>query len=194
MRKDPILAITVLADVFVWFIGSMQILVINKMGRDQCGFTKTATSALVASELVGLALGGALAIRIAKGRRWYRVLVPAGFVMAAMTASVSMLPMLPVACHFWVLAGLLGTLGIAGGLFMIPCESFIQVRPDAHCKGCIIAAANCAVFIGILLSGLVANVLNEHLLLGDSFFIMGVATLVVTFGLVSALRGEDRRP
>ena len=148
---------------------------------------------MVAAELVGIAIGGILPSRIAKGRRWYRVLIPAGFAMAILTASVSIVPLLPVSITLYVLLVILGLLGVAGGLFMIPCESFIQIRPAPDRKGTVIAASNCAIFMGILLSGLTANLLNEYLQPTASFLVMSALALVVSVWLWVYLGGENRR-
>jgi hypothetical protein len=53
---------------------------------------------------------------------------------------------------------------MAGGLIMIPCESFVQIRPAPDRKGAVIAAANFAIFAGILISGFVADLLTPRFL------------------------------
>jgi hypothetical protein len=82
--------------------------------------------------------------------------------------------------------------GIAVGLLMIPCESFIQIRPNPQRKGAVIAAANFAIFSGILLSGPAADLLNAHLDPSVSLTIVGVICLVVSIVSLGALRKATR--
>jgi len=191
--KDPLLTTIIGADVFIWFVGSLQILLINQMGMEQFDFGETRTSLLVAAELLGIAAGGLLASRLAKGPRWYRVLPSSALTLGVMTALVSLVPLLPSSMRLGALAVVLGATGTAGGLFMIPCESFIQVRPAADRKGAVIAAANFTIFSGILLTGLVANLLNKHILPTHSFLVISAMALGVACWLGRALRKEDDR-
>jgi len=193
MKGDSLLMITVVGDVFVWFVGSLQILVINAMGIDQFKYSKTSTSLLVAAEVIGIAIGGLIAGFIANGRRWYRVLSASSAVMAVAGVGVALTPLLPQSIVFATLLALFGLLGVAGGLFMIPCESFIQVRPEAHRKGAVIAAANCVIFIGILLTGAIANLLNRILLPTRSFIIVAALSAGMAVWLHFAFKGEDAR-
>ena len=49
---------------------------------------------------------------------------------------------------------LIGLAGAGGGLFLIPCESFLQIRPPAERKGAVWASANFASFRGMSLASL----------------------------------------
>ncbi len=71
---------------------------------------------------------------------------------------------------------------------MVPCESFIQMRPAIEKKGAVIAAANFAAFSGILISGPAANLLNAHLDPTDSFGVIGLLAWVVGVSVKVALR------
>jgi len=186
-RKDRLLWTVICADTFVWFVGSAQILLINEMGRSQLGYSPLLTSVLVASEMLGLAVGGLLAGHLAKGERWHRVLAPAAVGMAACMGAVTLTPALGEAARLPVLLVLLGGTGISGGLLMIPCEAFIQVRPAAEKRGTVIASANFAVFSGILLSSWVGNELNAVVRPTVSYGLLGVFSLLAAGVLVLAL-------
>ena len=90
---------------------------------------------------------------------------------------------------------LLGLIGVTGGAFLIPCESFIQVRPAANRKGAVIAASNFAGFVGILLSGLAANALNSVLQPTTSFAVAACLAVIVGVSLCVMLpkNAPDRR-
>jgi hypothetical protein len=197
IRKDFLLHLTVITDVFIWFAGSVLVLVINYLGMHQYGALfgerrEYATSGLVVAQLVGFALGGGLSSKLAAGERWHRVLVPGALVMSALMAAMHWVPDLSLAAQPTALFVLIGLIGIGGGIIMVPCESFIQMRPPLAKKGAVIAAANFAAFSGILLSGPVANVLNAHLLPTDSFAVIGLLAWAVGVGVLIAFSRSGR--
>ena len=187
MRTDRLLITTIAADMFIWFVGSLLIPIVHVLGKTQLGLSDSATSGLLVAELSGIAVGGLLSARLASGRRWYRVLVPAALALAAMLGCVPGAACLPEGVRYWLLLAALGGAGVAGGLFMIPCESFIQVRPAADRKGAVIAASNFVIFIGIALSGPIANALNARLQPSVSFAVVAGFALVVAVVLAAAL-------
>lgn len=177
LRFDPLLAISIAANAFFWFIGSLNVLAINELGISQLRLSNSMTSVLVVAELVGIAVGGLLSVYLAKKIKWYRLLAPAAAVMAACMAGAGVSAHLGEGATLGGLLVSLAVLGIAGGVFVIPLESFIQVRPAADRKGATIAAANFAAFSGILLSGPTLNLLNAMKIAPSSdFAIMGAMT------------------
>jgi acyl-[acyl-carrier-protein]-phospholipid O-acyltransferase/long-chain-fatty-acid--[acyl-carrier-protein] ligase len=192
-RSDSLLASSIFAKAFFWFAGSLQILIINPLGLSQFGLTKTLTSVLVVIELVGVGVGSVVSPVFAKGPKWYRVLVPASFVMAAGMFAVAAVPYLPLFMHKAVVIGALAVLGIAGGIYSIPVTSFVQVRPAPEVKGTMIASSNFADFAGILLSGVVFYVFNRlHIKPSDCFAIEAVMVLVATGWMLAKLpKGSD---
>jgi len=191
IRRDPLLALTIGASTFIWTLGSLQVLLINPLGLQQFRLGTAMTSYLIAAQLIGIAAGGLLSSRLAVGRRWYRVLGPAGMGLTALMLLMEAVPGLPAPAQLPALFGLFFTVGVSGGLFLIPVESFIQVRPAAAEKGAVLAATNFAVFSGILLSGPLSNLLNAHLRPTDSFGFLGLAALLATFLFTLAYRRID---
>lgn len=177
--KDRQLGRILAADVFIWAVGVFQLLVINSLGKLQFGLSDSATSLLVAAQLVGIALGGLLAAKFAKGERWFRVLVPAGAAMGLLMLAMGSVPLLPAAARTAVLYSLVGLAGMAGGLFMIPCESFIQIRPAPERKGAVWASANFASFSGMALASLLYIPLAS-LRPTLAYAMLGAASLVFT--------------
>ncbi len=182
-RRDFALAAVIALDAFIWFAGSTQALLINKMGVDQLGVSDTMTSAFLAAELIGIAIGGVLAARLARRRDWRGLLAPATAGMGLLMALMAALPGVGAGQH--ALIGLtIGGIGVCGGLALIPCESFIQVRPAPHKKGAVIAAGNFAAFAAILISGPVANALNRNMLPTSAFALIGLAAVAVAIVVV----------
>jgi MFS family permease len=191
--KDPLLAATIFASVFIWFVGSLGILIINPLGIQQFFLSKSMTSYLIVDQMVGLGVGGLISGRIASGDRWSRILGPAGMLMGVVMLALATVPRLATAAQVPMVFVLVGLMGIFGGMFLIPVESFIQVRPLPDRKGAILAAANFVVFAGILISGLISNVLNAHLSPTNSFGVVGVLSIVVSAALLVSYRKMETR-
>ncbi len=183
VQGDGLLLLSVVADVLLWSIGSLGVLLLNPLGMQEFGLGKSLTSALVACQLVGIGAGGFAGGRLLSGPLWYRR-IPAGFLlMSACLGAMPLVPLLEGAAGVPVLFTLTALLGAAGGLLLIPVESFLQVRPPAQEKGAVWSAVNFAVFSGIFLSGFVANWLNARFRPTDAMGWVGVATLVAAGGL-----------
>ena len=204
IHKDSLLAKIVWADVFIWSVGALQLLIIDALGTDRGGQTASTAglaelrlslamrSNLQFAALVGIAVGGMLAARLAVGRRWYRVLVPACLGLSVLAVAVLAVPYLPQDVQTPALFVLLSLSGVAAGVFMIPCESFIQVRAAPEEKGAVIAAANFAIFCGIILSGLLIYVLDKVMAPTTFFASIALVSVPVAVWLHVALRREDR--
>lgn len=177
-------------DAFVWGTGVFQLLIINTLGLKQFHLTETATSLLVASQLLGLGGGGLLSARLAKGPRWFRVLVPAGLGMGLVMGAIFAVPFLPVPLQEPVLYVLIALSGVTGGLLLIPCESFLQVRPAPERKGAVWAAANFASFSGMsLASGLYIPL--KDLTPTTAYGVLGVATIVFALWMRAEFRRKE---
>lgn len=180
-RLDSQLAVAIAANTFFWFIGSLALLILNQLGLSQLKLSNSMTSLLVVAELLGIAAGGLLSIYFTKKTKWYRLPAPAGFIMTVCMLAVTLVPHLDDSIKLFCLFITLAVMGLAAGVYMIPLEAFIQVRPAADCKGATIAAANFAAFSGILLSGPTLNLLNALFITpANDFAVIAAATLAMS--------------
>lgn len=150
---DRLLWYVMLADMFVWFAGSMIVLLLSQMAKTQFEWGEAVGGYVIAVELIGLAIGGLLSNILTRNKKWYRLLGPFALTMGLLLVCCQVLPQVPQEFRKAAAFALFGAVGVLGGLYMIPCEAFIQVRPAQKCKGTVIATANFAVFVGIFLSG-----------------------------------------
>ncbi len=194
IARDGLLLRAVVVATFLWMAGQLHILLVNPVGKEQFGFGSTGTSLLLAAELIGLAAGGLSAGWLVKGPRWYRAVPAALAVMTVILAAVGFVPLLPGWMHYPALCILLAAGGAAGGLAMVPCEAFIQLRPPASRRGAVIAANNFANFAGMAVAGLVGNLLNttfQHSrTYTHGFFVLAGLAAAVTLWSAWALRGD----
>ena len=185
LRNDKLLLLAVLSDGFFYFVASAALLVINTLGLLQFGLSQSVTSLLSVALMVGVCCGSIIAAKLTGGdkREWYSVLAPSamgmGFCMI-MTWSSSQVPE-----QFRLLTAFVSLFlaGTAGGIFLIPLTSFIQIRPRLEEKGRIIAASSFVSFVAIMLAGQLYSLVHElfepttlFLLLG--LFAMATALLI----------------
>jgi len=174
LRKDHLLLLAVCGDTFFYFISLLAVLVINTLGLQQLGFSKSVTSLLSVSLMVGVCAGAFGASRLTTDKRWTHVLAPGALGMGLCMAAAGLLVQAAGNVQFWILLLLLAGAGFFGGLFLIPVTSFIQIRPAADSKGKIIAASNFLAFSGMWCSGRIFTVMDGYLLPSVSLMVLGV--------------------
>lgn len=192
IRHDRLLSLVVLADSFVWFAGAMLVLLIQQMAIDQFSCTKSMAGYMVASQVVGVAIGGLLSNKFATGKRWFRVLPVGAGAMGVFLMLIAFLPLIPDGSRLPAAFILLAMVGIFGGIFMIPCEAFVQIRPAADRKGTVIASVNFLIFAGILLSGPIEILLVKFTTPTNALAVLGVVSLIMAAVLWAALRKDNK--
>ncbi len=191
---DRLLGVTIAVDVFVWFAGSVTVLVINPMGIQQFALSKTATSGLIVSQLIGIGVGGLSIGKVASRPHWHRALAPAAVAMGAAMAGIAAVPLLASSSQVPALFAMTFVAGVAGGVILIPVESFLQIRPAAERKGAVLSAVNFVVFAGLLASSFGANALNAWLRPTDAFGVLAAIVLLAALGLTRANRRLESIP
>lgn len=177
-RRDPALFLALIADAWFFGIAAIAVVSIANLGTD-LGYSKSVTGAMTAMLMIGVAAGSLMAGRFS-AESWKRLLVPAASGMASMLLLAAATPLLPTrgvlnAQLCWFAATLFLT-GTFGGLYLLPLESFIQVRPEAHMKGRVIAVANFLAFVAMALFGALFK-LVALLPPALTFLVYGSATL-----------------
>jgi acyl-[acyl-carrier-protein]-phospholipid O-acyltransferase/long-chain-fatty-acid--[acyl-carrier-protein] ligase len=186
LRKDRLFSLVIATDVFIWTMGSLEIQIANKMGLQQFQYGERLTGILVVAELGGFGAGGFLSSRLAVGSSWYRILPPSAAALAVALGVAPVVPLLATSAQTSALLVVLACTGICGGMLLVPCESFVQVRPKPSRRGAVIAAVNFAIFSGILVSGPAANIMNASFLPTTSLGVLGALSLVVSLLLFHA--------
>jgi acyl-[acyl-carrier-protein]-phospholipid O-acyltransferase/long-chain-fatty-acid--[acyl-carrier-protein] ligase len=146
MRKDRVLWLAVLGNVYFWFLASLLLLNIVLYATDILPVDETHTSWLLASLTLGIGVGSLAAGYLSGGKIEYG-LIPFG----AMGITVLCALLSRANLGYVAIAGHLCVLGFFGGFFTVPVNALIQHRPAPDRKGGIIAAANLLSFVGIAL-------------------------------------------
>ena len=184
-RSDKPLFLVLLAC--SWFYGIAVVAVISIANLAfSLGYSNTVAGFMAAALMVGVALGSLLAGQ-RSAESWRRLLVPSACGIGLTLLLVSLAPFIPRTLHLqlvWIFAALF-LCGLCGGLYLIPLESTIQVRPKACEKGKIIAVSNFMSFTAMALFGALfqpVSLLPPAL----TFVVFGLSTLA--FALLFAAR------
>jgi MFS family permease len=186
LRSDPPLVLAVIGDCYFYFLSLLAVMVINTMGISQLNMSKSATSLLAVSLMVGVCIGSFVAARITSAERWTHVLAPASFGMGGFLFAAGLIAQTELDMQ-WVLLflALIGA-GFFGGVFLIPLTAFIQVRPGDDEKGKVIAAANFCAFSGMLLAGQVFTIFDNYFLPSSNMLFLGGLGMVAAILFYSA--------
>ena len=158
LREDKPLMLVMLAD--AWFFGIAAIAVISIANLcSALDYSKTAAGLMTALLMVGVAVGSLIAGRFS-ATSWRFLLFPSACGMAGMLVLVGLTPFLPAGGQQFWLGGTLLATGVFGGIYLIPLESFIQVRPAAGSKGRVIAVSNFMSFMAMALFGAAFKVIG----------------------------------
>ncbi|ETW99743.1 MAG: hypothetical protein ETSY2_40285, partial [Candidatus Entotheonella gemina] len=169
---------------YFWFLGALLQMDLLLYGKDVLGATDVQVGLLQTFIAVGIGVGSFAAGRLS-GNKVELGLVPLG----ALGIGLSALALALLPPHFSIAAGLLITLGLAGGLLIVPLNAFVQHRSGSGEKGRLIATINFMSTLGVLLASGVLWTCQT--LLGMSadrvLLVFGLGTLVGTGFVVRLL-------
>lgn len=172
------------------FMGAYTQLNMIPFALQSLGLSEIHGSYLFLMTAIGIGLGSFLAGRLA-GREVELGSIP----LASLAISLILFALLLFASHLYVVVPLLVCLGIAGGFFVVPVDTFIQVASPPADRGQNLAAANFLSFIGVILaSGLIALLGNVfELTAAQGFGIVGLLTLCVGITLMFLMADQVLR-
>lgn len=132
---------------------------------------------LFASTAIGIAIGSITAGKLSKDNVHLGLSCIAGFFVSIFSL------LLFVFSHFLYLTIIILTLlGIAGGIFIVPYDSFIQLKSPKNRRGQFIAASNFLSFCGVLIAAFFLYLVNDVLGFKAStgFAFMSIITFIFT--------------
>ncbi|MEL7431035.1 MAG: MFS transporter [Chlamydiota bacterium] len=181
--KRPFLFPAILGASFFLFIGGFVHLNVIPFAMESLQLSAVTGGYLFAATAVGIAIGARLAGKFCKERVELGLSCLAGFCIVVVFFLLTLF-----ASSLYLVVFFLTVLGIFGGLFVIPLESFIQLASPQKRRGQIIAACNFLSFGFVLLASSAIYLLNERwgFTASNSFVIIGFLTLL--FNAIIAAR------
>lgn len=173
----PHLIPAIFGSSFFLFIGAYTQLNIIPFAIQSLGFSEVGGGYLFLSTAIGIAIGAVCAGQLSKDR-----VEPGISCICGLFIGIFFLMLFIFSSSKWMVIILLFLLGIFGGAFLIPFDSFIQVNSPDEKRGQVIAASNFFSFVGVLLASLVLYAFSEELGLSSAsgFALMGMLSLITT--------------
>jgi len=176
-RQEPSLLTAVLGSAFFLFLGAYFQLNMIPFAVHTLGLTDVQGGYLFLLTAVGIGAGSLLAGKIS-GKTVELGLVP----LAAGSITISCYLLDYYSDSLLTVLPLVVILGVLGGMYQIPLDSFIQVASPHKYRGQVIAATNFLSFFGVLCASALLYFISEWLGYGPDkgFTIVGTMTLIVT--------------
>jgi len=184
--EEPTLLSCVLGSAFFLFIGSYIQLNMIPFALKALHLTDVQGGYLFLLTALGIGIGSLLSGKLS-GKRVELGLVPIGGIgMSVCAILISQLYTSLLSEIFLVIA-----IGVFGGLYLVPLDTFIQVASPNTIRGQVIATTNFLGFFGVLLSAGILYFLGHILGLSpqNGFFVIGVISLVAVLSLSFAISG-----
>jgi acyl-[acyl-carrier-protein]-phospholipid O-acyltransferase / long-chain-fatty-acid--[acyl-carrier-protein] ligase len=181
-RKHLLVAIT--GSAYFLFIGAFVQLNIIPYAITELHLGEVAGGYLFLSTALGIALGAYLGGKVSKKRVELGLSCFAGFFIAMFLFLLSVFP-----TNLTAVVIFLVFLGIFGGLFIVPFDSFVQLFSPDEKRGQIIAANNFLSFCGVLVAAVALYIFSGILGLSpaNGFAVTGFFTLILSFLMISRL-------
>lgn len=184
-RKSPNLLLAVLGGAFFLFIGAFFQLNMIPFAIEALDLSEVGGGYLFLAIAIGIAFGAFLAGRLSSKK--VELGIPC-LAIVMMTLIIFFLATFSSSLIFVLFC--LATIGVTGGLFIVPFETYIQTESESKERGQVIAANNFLSFIGVLIAPFMIFLLSGKMGLtaAHSFYIVGLIVLTVAFFLLRQLR------
>ncbi len=186
-RSEKHLLTSVLGSAYFLFIGAFTQLNIIPYAIHSLNLSDVAGGYLFLSTALGIALGSILAGKASKKRIELGLSCFGGFGLALFFALLAFFPN-----HLVSIVLFLIFLGVSGGAFIVPFDSYTQITSPDERRGQVIATSNFLGFFGVLLASFVLYFFSNILHLNPTagFGWIGASTFVVSIILVWRLKKE----
>ena len=139
--------LTAIGIAYFWFLGALLQMALILLGKEVLGLDDVRVGLLQTFMAVGIGVGSLAAGRLS-GDKVELGLVPLG----ALGIGLSALLLVIALPAYAAIAATLLTLGVSGGLFIVPLNAFLQQKSGAEEKGRLLATTNFLSTAGILLA------------------------------------------
>ena len=184
--KTPYLFVSILGSASFLFIGAYFQLNVIPYAVQSMGYTEVAGGYLFLLTAVGIACGAFLGGRMSNQRPEVGMACISGIFLSAIIVLLGILYHFPIFIFIALVA-----LGLFGGLFIVPFDSFIQRHAPEQRRGQIVAAMNFLSFCGVLVAPILLYLFSEtfKLTAAQGFIITGGMIFVMVLSIASRLSG-----
>ncbi|MDB2614092.1 MFS transporter [Chlamydiales bacterium] len=174
------------SSVYFLFIGAYMQLVLIPFAVQVLHISDVQGGYLFLCTALGIGIGSFLAGRIS-GKTVELGLIP----LAALALGGSFFVLYSFADNWKAVIPIVVFMGMAGGMFLVPIDSYIQVASPKQLRGQVIAATNFFSFIGVLFASFTLYLLTEILQLkvDTTFIIIGIFAMI--FAIMTLLQFFD---
>ncbi|MDD4003881.1 MAG: acyl-[ACP]--phospholipid O-acyltransferase [Elusimicrobiaceae bacterium] len=176
--------LALMGSAYFWFVGAMFQMNILVYGREMMHETAAALSVFQMMVALGIGVGSVLAGRLSRNR------VELGLVPVGALGLVVFSAALAFSFDSVFATGvLLFLLGLSGGLFELPLETYVQYRSPEARRGTFIAAGNIMAFTGVIVASAVLWTTDSWFKLNPAqvFIVLGAMTLAVAAYIITVL-------
>lgn len=175
-REEISLLPAIMGSAFFLFVGAFTQLNIIPFAIQSLGLSDIEGGYLFFLTALGIGTGALLAGKIS-GKIVELGLVPFGALGIAVCAFMLNI----FSDQFWVVVPLVTLLGVFGGLYEIPLDSYVQVVSPKKMRGQMVAATNFLSFVGVLFASSLIYLNSEvfHIQADQGFTVVGFLTLGV---------------
>ncbi len=183
----PHLLPAILGSSFFLFIGAFTQLNIIPFAMQSLGLSEVGGGYLFLATAVGIAIGAVISGQLSKDRVEPGISCIAGFFIAFFFLCLCLFSFSLIMTII-----ILSLLGLFGGAYLIPFDSFLQVNSPDEKRGQVIATSNFFSFFGVLMASFALYFISEELefTAASGFALMGLLTLIANIiitGRLSAL-------
>ncbi len=183
-RQYPHLLLAVLGSSYFLFSASFTQLNLIPFGIQSLKITDVQTGYIFLAAALGIGIGSTIVATISGDR------VNLGIsICGAIGTFISYFVIFGFKNNIFVIILMILSLGIHGGLYIVPLDAWIQITSPEKDRGEIVAAGTFLGFIGVLCAALSIGLFNELLKISaaQGFLIVGILTFFVTLIIIFSL-------
>lgn len=184
--KTPYLLIAIFGSASFLFIGAYFQLNVIPYAMQSMGYTEVAGGYLFLLTAIGIAIGALIAGKFSKQHTEVGMACLAGIIVSGILFLLGVFYYFPTFIYISLFL-----LGLFGGLYIVPFDSYIQQHASHQRRGQIVAAANFLSFCGVLVAPILLYVFSEKMGLkaASGFMITGGLIFLLVLAITSRLSG-----
>ncbi|MFZ4773384.1 MAG: MFS transporter [Chlamydiia bacterium] len=168
-RGAPFLLTSIFGSTFFLFVASFVQLNMIPYAIQSLGLTKEDGGNVFVAAAVGISVGGWLAGKLSRKEAEIGLSAIAGLLSGL---ALLLLPLLP---FYWATAFCLFLLGMTGGMYIVPFDSYYQSNTPIERRGQVVAAANFLSFLGVGIASVAISMFSDP---RNGFFFIATCTLI----------------